>query len=110
MAFQKKPTKMTNVLGDFLADILKAVIANIIAGILCKYAKKGLNWITPFLIKSRFLIALYLHVFALKLHIGSGYTFIVAFFTLAYKSATKEQKVAIRQIMSDAFSHEASIQ
>jgi hypothetical protein len=102
MTLQKNSTRVSNAFGDFATDILKALIVNIIIGILGKYAKK---WIIPFLIRSRFRITLVLHIFAVKLHIESFDTFLVAFFTLAYKSATKEQKATIRQTVSNALSH-----
>lgn len=103
MTFQKKSVKMT-ALDDLLADILKAVIVKIIVDILFKYAKKGLSWVIPSLKECRFCIFLVIHVFAMKLHIESSSTFIVSFVTFAYKSTTKEQKVAIRQKMLNTLS------
>jgi hypothetical protein len=101
MTSQKKPTGMTDVLGDFVSGILKDVIAGIIVNILYKHAKKWLKWawVIPFLVKLRLRIALLLHLFALELHIEDFSTFFVSIFVLAYKSATKEQKATFRQIL-----------
>jgi chromate transport protein ChrA len=102
-------SRMTAFLDDFLLSVLKAIIVKIVVDIIYKYAKRELRWVMPYLNKYRFRSGFIMHFFALKLKLESVSTFMVAVVTLACKTATDEQKVALRRILSDDFSHEPLI-
>lgn len=102
---QSPLSRMADVLDDFLPSILKAIIVMLVADIIYKYAKKELRYVLPYLNKFRFSSGFVMHLFATKLKIESSEAFIVAIITLAYKTATDEQKITIRQLLSAEFAN-----